>query len=119
MLNAYGEGMAKNKHQRETRFVSQISVMVPDASALIEMMRYDSCYPASEPEAHKIMRLISGSVDPTDRLIRLTRVARNDLPPTEGRWRSFACRVLDVRHPDDSPITDAELINLNKIGFAR
>ena len=44
--------------------------------------------------------------------MRLTRVARNDAPPTEGRWRSFGGVILDHRSPDAAPLTDEELAGL-------
>jgi hypothetical protein len=97
----------KQKHcKRETRFVSLLTVYVPDAQALIDMMRYDSCYPASELESHKICALLGGRACPVDHIVRLVRVAHNDLPATEGRWRSFACRVLDERSPDGEPLSE-------------
>jgi hypothetical protein len=101
--------VSRKPYLRETRYVTALVVHVPRAEALIEGMRYDNCYPASEVEAHKIARMISGSDSAADHVIRLYRVARTDLPPTEARWQSFACTILDVRHPEATPITDEEL----------
>ena len=100
--------------KRETRYTSKLVVHVADAAALVEMMRYDSCFPSSEAEAHKIIRLIghSDAEDGSDHIIRLTRVAMNDNPPTSERWKSFACHVLDVRHPEGSPLSDEEAKHL-------
>ncbi len=78
------------------------------------MMRYDSCYPSTEEESHKLMRLISQEARPEDHILRLSRVARNDLPPTRGRWQSFGCTVLDARSPDDEPLSDEEILALVK-----
>lgn len=101
---------------KESRYITALCVWVSSAEALIDCMRYDSCYPASEAESSKIGALISedsgGRRDQANHIIRLIRVARTELPPTLDRWRSFCCYVLDVRHPQDSPLTDAELANL-------
>lgn len=107
--------MARKPYLKDTRYVTALCVWTGSAPALIECMRYDSCYPASEVEANKIQRLINNSAEPADHVIRLIRVARTDMPPTIDRWRSFGSLVLDVRHPEDSPLTDAELANLVKI----
>lgn len=104
--------MPRKPFRRESRYVSKLCVWVPDATALIEGMRYDSCYPDSEAESYKISRLASHSATAAEHVVRLTRVARTDAPPTLDRWRSFGAFVLDVRHPDDSPITDADLAHL-------
>lgn len=100
--------------QRENRYTSKLVVLVADPAALIEMMRYDSCFPSSEVEAHKIIRIInhSGAEDGSDHVIELTRVALNDNPPTIARWKSFACYVLDVRHPEEASLNDEQIRNL-------
>ena len=99
----------KKSHMKEYRYVSAVAVWVPSVHSLIEGCRYDSCYVESETEAHKVNHMIdlnSGGV------VRLTRVARTDAPPTIDRWRSFGAYVLDVRHPQETPLTDAELSHL-------
>lgn len=99
----------KKPHMKESRYVSAVAVWVPSVHALIEGCRYDSCYVESETEAHKVNHMIDvngGGV------VRLTRVARTDAPPTIDRWRSFGAYVLDVRHPQQTPLTDAELSHL-------
>lgn len=45
------------KYLKESRYVTAVCVWVPNAIALIEGCRYDSCYPATESESHKIERL--------------------------------------------------------------
>lgn len=100
----------RNAHRREPRFVSMMAVLVHDAYALTECMRYDSCFIATEAESHKVKHLIDGSSD--DEIVRLYRVAPNDRPPTEDRWRSFDCHVLATWHPDESPPTDEYLMHL-------
>lgn len=76
------------------------------------MLRYDSCYPASESESWKIERLMSNRAEPADHYIRLMRVALNSNGPTVERWASFDCLVLDVRSPREAPPTDADLIRM-------
>lgn len=106
--------MPKLQH-KEQRFISKITVYVNSAEGCVDMMRYDSCYPATEEDAHKLGRLMWGStVDPNlatsdDHIITFTRCARNNLPATEGRWRSFNCVVLDERHPE------AEALSIDKL----
>lgn len=105
----------KKPYLKESRYVTALCVWVPNAIALIEMCRYDSCYPASEAESYKVERLINHKAKPVDHIVRLVRVARGDGPPTLGRWRSFHSYVLDVRHPQETSLTDAELADLAKI----
>lgn len=99
---------------KEPRFVSRLAVYVPSVEALLDMMRYDSCYPATEDDARKLAHLVTGEAwsSPADHLIRLTRVARNNQPATAQRWRSFGCHVLDERPPEHTQPTDDELLEL-------
>jgi hypothetical protein len=85
---------------KQARYITVLTVFVPHAEALFDMLRYDSCFPRTETDAHKIGRLTGDSVDPDDHIIELVRCAPSNQPPTEGRWRSFGCHILDVRHPD-------------------
>lgn len=108
------------QYRRETRYVSVLTVHVPDASALVDMMRYDRCCPADEDQSRKIERLINldkSSVDPTpsDHVIRLLRYAATANAATSERWRSFGCVVLDERSPDDIQLTDVEAECLVKV----
>lgn len=107
--------MTRKPYLKESRYVTALCVWVPNVDALLGGMQYDSCYPASGIESNKICRLADGSAEPAGHIIRLTRAARTDMPPTVDRWRSFASFVLDVRHPHDSSLTDAELANLATI----
>lgn len=100
--------------KKESRYVSLVAVAI-NGPGVIDMLRYDTCVPATEEDAHKIARVVAYEGEPGDRLVVLRRFAANADGPTEGRWRSFGCRVLAVRHPDDSPWTAAELTNLAKI----
>lgn len=105
----------KKPHMKESRYISSVAVWVPNVHALIEGCRYDSCYVESETEAHKVNRMIDSGAGG---VIRLVRVARTDAPPTVDRWQSFGAYVLDVRHPQEAPLTDAELSHLADRGFA-
>ncbi len=105
----------KTPCRREPRYVSMMAVLASDAYALIECMRYDSCFVSTEVESHKVKHLIDRSVD--DAIVTVYRVAPNDRGPTRERWVSFGCSVLKVWHPDDSPPSAADLENL--AGLAR
>lgn len=78
------------------------------------MMRYDRCFPADEDQSRKMNKLLplAGDKQPSDHYIRLIRVARNANPPTDGRWESFNCRVLDIRSSTETPISDEEIKTL-------
>ena len=102
----------KNPFRKEARYVSRIYVQAHGTESLLDMMRYDSCYPSSEAEANKLARMLGGHDSPTDHIVCLTRVAVNQLPPTEGRWRSFGCIVLAVQHPDEVELSDDQLQKL-------
>lgn len=107
-------------HRSERRYITCISVRASSAESLIDMMRYDSCFPSTEEDAHKIARLMSTDTpsNPDDHIINLTCVGRNDLTPTLGRWRSFNCTVIDVRHPDAEMPTVEELKRRLAMGTA-
>jgi len=107
------------RFREEPRYVSVLTVHVPDIMALIDMLRYDRCCPATEDESRKLWRLAGesrGGEDATgaDRVIRLHRFASSDIPATDGRWRSFGCRVLDERSPDAEQLSDEEILKLAK-----
>jgi len=99
--------------------LSVLVVYVPDVAALIDMMRYDRCCPATEDESRKLWRLLGetrGGCDatPDDHVIRLSRFAAVNKPATEGRWRSYGCHVLDERSPDAEQLGDEVIKNLAK-----
>lgn len=101
------------KAYKETRYVTRIYVWASSPVGVFEGCRYDSCYPNSEADSHKLEALINHHRQtPEDHFICLSRAARIPGPPTIDRWRSFNCRVLMVQHPDESPPTQAELANL-------
>ncbi len=69
----------------------------------IDMLRYDSCFPASEPDAHMIERINN----PTKRSdLALHRVDVSTLRDhrthatihTPARWESFGWKVVDMPH---------------------
>lgn len=91
-------------YRKEQRFISIVTVYASSAESLIDMMRYDSCYPSTEEDAYKIGRLMTRDGSADDHIVTLIRCARNDLPATKGRWKSFNCIVLDERHPETSPM---------------
>ncbi len=100
------------RHHRESRYMSRVTVHVHDLYALMDMCRYDRCYPESEAESQKIQNIARHEVKPGDPLgyvVRLIRCAPTNDPPTDGRWRSFGCRVLDYRSTQEPAITDREL----------
>lgn len=80
--------------------VTIITVFVPCADALIDMLRYDACFPHTEDDSNKIRRLMADTTDGDDHIIELKRASANSEPATVGRWQSFGCKVLDERHPD-------------------
>ena len=107
--------MLIKRQKKESRYVSMLTVKISGVIGLIEGMRYDRCCPATETESAKIERLIGGRGEPMDHIIVLVRYAAAPQPATAERWRSFNCRVLDERSPDEMPLTEAELINLASI----
>lgn len=60
-------------------------------TSMLDMLRYDSCFPASEAEAGRMER-----ADGAPGLFILRRRAAQPGEPTQARWRSFNCEVLGV-----------------------
>jgi hypothetical protein len=58
----------------------------------LDMLRYDGCYPAT-PGA---VEAITSSFDKEHRQPYKVALLSNDVPPTEGRWRSFGCSVINL-----------------------
>ena len=103
------------KSRKETRYVSVVTVHVPSAAALVDMMRFDCCYPRDLDESQKIWALIAAVTNktkPSDHIVRLVRVAHTQLTTTTLRWESFGCKVLGENHPDEEPMTDEEALAL-------
>lgn len=105
--------MAKKTSKNELRYVSIITVLVSTVDALVDMMRYDGCFPHLEDDVRRIQAIAHGEIlpgDPTERVVRLTRVSAGGDAATEARWRSFGCVVLDERRPDVDQLTHAEIV---------
>lgn len=83
------------KPKSEKRYIMHITVTPerPMASFPVDMLRYDSCIPASEADAHEIEASISGAR--MGKPINLVRVSRTDALPSEGRWASFGWKVSE------------------------
>lgn len=68
----------------------------------LDMLRYDSCCPATETDTSHV----NGVVAEVRRVV-LRRFSVSGQPATEGRWRSFGWRVVEER-PGDDPPTERE-----------
>jgi hypothetical protein len=90
-------------YKKEPRYISIITVRCSSTRAVLDMMRYDSCFPATEDDSRKLERLIDaphghpGAPDDFN-VIKFIRCGRND-GVTDDRWASFGCTVLDVKAP--------------------
>ena len=80
----------------ETRYISKFTVRVSGIAGVIDMMRYDLCYPATEEESGKLERIVDGTASGEDRFVDFIRAGRNESGPTVRRWASFNCKVLEV-----------------------
>lgn len=102
------------KHRKESRYITVIAVHVPMTRDVIDMMRYDSCFPSTEEESRKLYALSDGysekPKDPKDHLVQFTCAGRNDGTPTVDRWRSFGCTVFTISSPDSPLKTPDELL---------
>jgi hypothetical protein len=87
--------------RKEARYIQRIVVKVGSIQGVLDMMRYDSCYPETEEDAHKLTRIANGTAKDEDHIVNFIRAARTQSGPTAPRWASFACAVLDVQHPDE------------------
>lgn len=85
-------------------YIHRLSVRCRTRSFPLDMLRYDSCYPASETDAHDIGDNLVGLLAPlTTNVVTVekrTRVkqARADAW-TLKRWRSWGCEIVDVHAP--------------------
>lgn len=68
------------------RFVVRVSVF----GGVIEMMRFDCCWPDTTDDSAKLERIASGDRKPGDTEVRFAGIYN----PTAARWRSFGCEVL-------------------------
>lgn len=89
---------------REKRYISHLTVRAcNDLGSLLDMMRYDSCWPATKEDVAKLVRLHEREASEEDRIVKFIRASRGGAPATEGRWNSFGCKVLDERRPNAEP----------------
>jgi hypothetical protein len=58
--------------------------------SMLDMLRYDSCFPATEHETNLLVR--GDEYEPG--LIVLCRRSGANLPATEAKWRSHGCEVI-------------------------
>lgn len=80
------------KPKKMTCYASFIVVRGRVAS-MLDMLRYDTCYPANERQAAAMWGSFSTG-RPAECVVVLARRAANDNPATVDRWRSFNCEVL-------------------------
>ena len=104
--------MTNKLRERQVRFASILTVHAPDANSMLDMMRYDRCYPLGEANVEKIIRLTrprkGDRIQASDHIVQLMRTSANNDEPSE-RWRSFCCSVLDERAPDAPQLSEADL----------
>lgn len=58
----------------------------------LDMLRYDSCWPASQEDVCKLSRKAEGILDLGVELLHADRTRA--WKPTDGRWQSFGWRVV-------------------------
>lgn len=74
----------------------KLLIKIGTISSVIDMMRYDMCFPATEEDSRKLERAQMGG-GPRSRMDHLVKfLAVSQSAPTEARWRSFGCEVLAV-----------------------
>jgi hypothetical protein len=73
----------------------------------IDMLRYDSCCPATEEDSHIVSRSFNNyeNWNVCVKKVLLESLSKKDLHTsfTEGRWRSFGCNVRMVDSPYEVP----------------
>lgn len=75
---------------------------------VLDMMRYDQCWPSSEADSNKLQELLRGpgpsmfsrhifSLESfrDSHVISFTTANRSNQVPTRARWESFGCEVLE------------------------
>lgn len=102
--------------KRQTRYVSRLAVWAPSAHAVVDMLRYDTCYPATEVEAGRLCAMIKNPN--ASGIVRLTMAAASDRTPSYGRWTSLGCVVLATWGADDPGPSDSELDGLRVLHAA-
>lgn len=83
--------------------MSVITVRVGTIGSVIDMMRYDKCWPATEDDFRKLMRIADQTrKKATQNIVQFIRAGATTRVATE-RWESFGCEVIDVRSVDAPP----------------
>ena len=57
----------------------------------IDMLRYDSCFPSSEPDSYEILD------ERKERTVQLTHYGDRQWEPGKPRWSSFGWQVVEHR----------------------
>lgn len=91
------------RHKATKVYVFRVTVRVTthqiQFGSLWDMLRYDSCSPASEADSGKLSRL-SGDYDypytEEDKNIDLLMYSRSGTGPSVKRWESFGFRIMNV-----------------------
>lgn len=61
----------------------------------IDMLRYDSCFPATEKDAGEIHKNLTANGSPLK--VKVARYIDNKATkPTTARWDSFGCRISKI-----------------------
>jgi hypothetical protein len=83
---------------KETRYLHKFTVRVGTIASVLDMLRYDNCFPANEDESRKLMKLMGTGGKPTreDHVVTFLSAKRTIQGPTIERWESFGCEVVKV-----------------------
>jgi len=75
----------------------EVEPIRPSASFPIDMLRYDSCYPAREQDSNAIDRHYNHTSKESVRLKRGPYKLKNDATRlNKSRWESFGWRIISV-----------------------
>lgn len=61
----------------------------------LDMLRYDACYFVNENESHQAARSIEDVIDPQIAVVETMRDHKGWWP-TEGRWNSLGCKIVEL-----------------------
>ncbi len=75
--------------------VKALLVRVGSISSVLDMMRYDKCYPATEADSGRLEMSRPDSRDRSFGEHLVIFMAHSPAAPTIGRWASFGCEVID------------------------
>jgi hypothetical protein len=62
----------------------------------IDMLRYDSAFPATEQDSGKISRSLTDHESPLEVTIGRFVDTKKSNPPTIERWQSFGCSISQI-----------------------